>query len=276
MTDIHGEYWIIDGSVDFADGDIGDRNHEGIAIDHIISQYSDRVESMAEDLGIDASKINSYGEPDSEAMTKVLNSIHDYLVEGPEDERVDPETLMSKQQADAHIMEELGCDADAYEILNGGGDARSYVMEHLGWIAVRSNNVELFGYDAGRQKEIADGVGNILYDEGHEDAEASEVELGIYDYKTGKSWYVTLEDLERPEVVAKAPQNLMTTSNKGIYNMSNPKDSGENMPTWKKSQPNTWNTAAQKARVIGPGQEMWRGTSEVYSFQEWLKLRESN
>ena len=31
---IRGEYWIIDGSATFADGDVGDMNHEGYAIDH--------------------------------------------------------------------------------------------------------------------------------------------------------------------------------------------------------------------------------------------------
>lgn len=33
---MRGEYWIDEnGDVDFADGDIGDRNHEGIVIDRV-------------------------------------------------------------------------------------------------------------------------------------------------------------------------------------------------------------------------------------------------
>lgn len=35
----NGEFWIIDGSVTYADGDIGDYNHEMVAVEAILSNY---------------------------------------------------------------------------------------------------------------------------------------------------------------------------------------------------------------------------------------------
>lgn len=268
MADISGEYWVIDGQVDFADGDVGDRNHEMIAIDSIVSQYVDRVESLADELDI-PTDFHRYDEPDPEGIQQVLNQIHDALT-------TDSTPPMNDQQANAYMMQHIGCDKEAYKVLWGGGDAREYVIEHMGWIAVRSNNVEVFGYDAQRQKEIADAIRNILYEEqGLEDDsyQAEEVELSIYDYHSNKSWYVTLADLESPEVQVRPQQLPSTTYNKSLYNFSNPRDEEENKysrPT--KSRQNPWTTAAQKAKMVGPGQQLWRGTSESMNFADWFRL----
>ena len=40
MTEIKGEYWIYDGNVDFADGDVGDYNHESIAMSHVFNKLA--------------------------------------------------------------------------------------------------------------------------------------------------------------------------------------------------------------------------------------------
>ena len=87
-----------------------------------------------------------------------------------------------------------------------------------------------------------------------EDVEPTMVELTIYDHKTGKSWYVTLADLEQPEVVAR-PQQVPMTVNRGFHR--DPEENKYSNPA--KSQDNPWNIAARKA---GIGSELWRGTSE--------------
>lgn len=53
MGDIRGEYWITDGYVDFADGDVGDMNHEGKAIQYVASKHVEDVVNIASDLGIE-------------------------------------------------------------------------------------------------------------------------------------------------------------------------------------------------------------------------------
>lgn len=246
-NEIRGEYWVEDGFVNFADGDVGDQNHERIAIDRVIGQFADEVNDLAEELEVEHEEVSPYGEVDQEAFQSTLQAIREKL-----------EETMQEHQADAYIMQQLGCDEPAYAILMGYGEARVYVMEHLGWIAVRSNNIELFGYDGKRQKEIADSIQQILYEEyGEDETDPSQVELSVYDHKTGKSWYATLQDLEQPEVQSRPTQQLTTTYNKPF---TNPKDTEENK--YSNPQPgkiNPWNTAARKA---GLGSELWRGTSE--------------
>lgn len=248
-NDIRGEYWIIDGFIDFADGDVGDRNHEGIAIDHVVGQYTDDVSNLAEELKL-PHEIDNYDEVDYEAFINTLGNIREKL-----------EETMSEQQADLYIMGELNCNEETYAMLLGFGDPRMYAMKNEGWIAIRSNNVELFGYNNRRQKEIAESVSQILYEEqGVEESDPSQVELSIYDHKTGKSWYATLQDLEQPEVQSRPTQQLTTTYNKPF---TNPKDTEENK--YSNPQPskiNPWNTAARKA---GLGSELWRGTSESHT-----------
>jgi hypothetical protein len=247
-NEIRGEYWIEDGFVNFADADIGDQGHEGIAIDRVIGQYADEVNDLAEELEVEHEEVSPYGEMDQEAFESTLQAIREKL-----------EETMQEHQADAYIMQQLGCDEPAYAILMGYGEARMYVMEHLGWIAVRSNNVELFGYDGKRQREIAEAIHQIFYEEGHEqEPDPSQVELSVYDHKTGKSWYVTLQDLDQPEVPFRPVQQL-TTYTKPFSR----KDTEENKYSY--PQPgkiNPWNVAARKT---GLGSELWRGTSESKS-----------
>ena len=57
-NEIRGEYWIQDGYVDFADGDVGDRNHEGIAIDAVMGSYAEEVASLAEELEVEHEDID--------------------------------------------------------------------------------------------------------------------------------------------------------------------------------------------------------------------------
>jgi hypothetical protein len=51
-VEINGEYWIQNGSVDYADGDIGDQNHESIAIQSVVHQYADEIADLAEEHGL--------------------------------------------------------------------------------------------------------------------------------------------------------------------------------------------------------------------------------
>jgi hypothetical protein len=246
VGEIRGEYWIIDGSVDFADGDVGDRNHEGIAIDYVVHSYVDAIQSLAEEFDLEV-ELERYGEVDSEAIQQALQQITEILQERGE------------SSPDNFLMQQLQCDIEALSILQGGGDARQYVIDHLGWIAIRSNNVELSGYNSARQREIADAVSEVLSQESGEDFDPSQVDLSIYDHATGKSWYVTLADLEQPEVVARPQQAPMTTynANKFAGRIGDTEENKYAQPS--KSKQSSWNAAAKK---FGLGTELWRGTSE--------------
>jgi hypothetical protein len=261
---IRGEYWIQDGDVDYADGSIGDRNHEGIAIDHICHQYADEVQSMAQDLEIEAD-FDHYDEIDTEALSRVLGEIEDKL----------EEQGMDRKQVNAHIMQTIGCDRDAYQIMQGGGYASFYAMTKYGWIAIRSNNIELFGYDESKRKHLYNGLGNVLDHEGiGENVPPEEIGFSLYDHKTKRSSYVTLADIENPTPILRTNQQPQTTYNKWVgINKDSEENKGQNPG---KSVQNKWSASAKKSGIIGAGQDLWRGTSEVVvPFSRWLKLRES-
>lgn len=273
MSNIRGEYWVIDGYVDFADGDVGDQNHEMIAVNHIVGQHNDAIMSLADELEIEVDdRYSRYDEVNPETVSSVLSAIEEKLTMGDEDseEEPDPSTLMSEKQAHAYMMQQIGCDADAYNILWGSGDSRLYAMQYLGWIAIRSNNVELYGYDSSRQKEVADAIWEILQEEG-EQVVPNEVEVSIYDHKTGRSWYATLEELEEP-VSLRTNQQPQTTYNKSLFHFMNPRDEEENKySTPSKTKTNPWTQMARTTKIIGSGQDLWRGTSEsIMNFSEWF------
>lgn len=242
---IRGEYWIIDGQVDFADGDIGDQNHESIAINHVHSQFASQVENLAEEIGINANT-ERHGEIDTEEINKIIDEIYEHFFE---------QGKMSSKQILYFMMQKIGCNEEALNILRGGGDARLYVMVHDSWIAVRSNNIEFYGYDTTKQKEIANAIGNILWEEGEEHFNPQEVDLSLYDHRNNKSWNTTLEELENPIITPKLQQLPTTTYNRPL---PNPKDEEEN----KYSNPAKSNLGKMTN---------WRGASECYKFSNWLK-----
>ena len=266
--EIRGEYWIQDGYVDFADGDIGDRNHEGIAIGAVVSQYADAVGNFAEQLGIEH-ECTRYGEPDTEAVSETLTQIYEKLTERKK-------RPMNGPQADAYIMRSVGCNEDAYAILCGHGDGREYAMEYFGWIAVRSHNVEFYGYSQEKRDIIANGIRDIIDQEDYsaaEELDPNDIDLWLEDHRTGQTWSVTLAELEEPTVI-KSPQYPSNAKyNKSFTQfLKDPEENKYQNPA--KSAESPWNTAAQKA---GIGSELWRGTSESKwpGFNAWMEQRQN-
>ena len=194
------EYWIEeDGDVQFADGDVGDYNHEGAAIEHIYGEFQEKIAALADKLGIEY-EFNKWGEIDTEAVKETLVQIHELLTERKK-------RPMSSNQASSYTMRSIGANEEAFRILWGGSGAADYAMEHYGWIAVRSNNVEFYGWNQRKKEQIANGLQEILSSEGGWDneEEEEEEEFSLTDNETGKHWYMTLAQLEAPETTAAFP-----------------------------------------------------------------------
>jgi len=224
MSEIKGEYWITDGSVDFADGDIGEWNHEGKALQYLASKHVDDVLNIAADLGVelDHHRSEEYPAGDIEEIRKKLtNAVEDKEIEWNLPDGVEP-----LQSVDHYLQQSLGISDEEYSTMIGFGDPGLYCMEHEGWIAVRSNNVEFYGFDNNKKQEIIKGLDEILEQEGIEDPD-EEIELHLFDKKTKRSWYATLAELKggsgvRPNILPN------TTYNKPIFiptNNSGPKGS---------------------------------------------------
>jgi len=201
---IRGEYWIVDGRSDFADGDTGDQNHEMIALNSIASDHTDALYYYATEMGLETEGLLFDDEPFATA-SDLLIAIRSELIE----RGIDPD------QADDTITKRLEVAPDVYKMLGGGGDARLHVMKDKGWVAVRSNNVELFGYDQNKRRELASGLEDILDQEGIEEPDET-LEFNLYDHKTGRSSYVTLADIKGASQMR--PQSMPnTTYNKPLF-----------------------------------------------------------
>lgn len=293
-VEIRGEYWVQNGSVDFADGDIGDQNHEGIAIDHVVSRYADDVSSLADDLNLEHESFDSgYNGIDSEAVEKLLWRIYETLTQGrdpdDEDEQGEERDPISDEEADKYIMKELGCNADAYQILLGRGDARLYVMKHEGWIAIRSHSVDVYGYSDAIRQQVASAVQDVIYEEQNitdDEYDPQTVDLDIHDLKNNKYYSVTLAELLAPPALPMTQarniddgKNAYSGKLKDTSSASSRPDQGESIPqaNKNKSVQDKWNAAAKAKGVIPPGHDLWRGTSEQYvTFGEWLASRDAN
>lgn len=265
---IRGEYWIRNGYVDFADGDVSDRNHAMIAREYICNQYSDNIENLANNLGIDASSISQYGEINTEAISQVLEEIE--------------EKLQEQEIEDTHdyILKYIGCNNEAYNILLGGGNEILYVMKYEGWIAVREMNIELFGYDNSKRLQLVRGLEQILDEEGiDENVPPEEIEFWIEDHKTNRSHATNMAELQEP-ITMRANKMITSTRIKPLPTFKTNADSEENKgQNPSPSVQNPWNKAAIDKKIIPPGHQLWRGTSEctikLVAFKEWLKKYKS-
>lgn len=248
---INGEYWINDGSVEYADGDIGDSNHESIAYDHIIHLISDDIISIAEDLDIDVSEVDQFNGVDSEALGMVIYNILEIY-----------EQKLNDQQAFIALAKEANTTVEVLNIVLGRGDCRFYVMKYEGWIAVRGTNIELFGYDENKRLSLLNGLEEIFYQENGEEPEESDEDFWLYDHKTNKNFSISLDDIKNP--IKPRPQfNPTSGPVDRRFNYTAP-DTVENMPKTTPLQP-----LPPQNKI--PGHQSWRGTSE--SFREWFYKR---
>ena len=241
---IRGEYWIQNGQVDFADGDTGDQNHEMIALNSIAYDQIDGLEAVARELGVDTEELGGRDDEPSQTAYHLLQAI-DYTLRDSD---------IPTDEFGRWINKKLGINAETYEMLLGKGDARLYVMKNEGWMAVRSNNIELFGYDTSKKKQLAEGLDKILEEEGIDDPE-EQIEFNLYDHKTNRSSDVTLADIKSASTFARPQQLPSTTYNKIL------------IPPPKKDQP----MGSQSPRTMTAQERQAMNTSESkLGFKQWL------
>ena len=164
-----GEWWIVDGQSIYADGDIGEMNHEAYVIDSIQRKYaydefcaSDWVDwdAFKKQLGIETYD-EQYGmKPNDQYQKKYQKELL---------------TLAIKK------LKEMGMTDEEYLIAEGHGDARVYGMENLGWKRVKMNNIQTKTLTPDDLKDIANG----LYDANNELSDNDETPFNIEVVSTG-------------------------------------------------------------------------------------------
>lgn len=270
---ITGEYWIeSDGNGTYADGDEG---HDAIAIRHVLYKFGDKIVDVAESRGIDTSEISNYDGYDPTEIADLIDQIVGWAT--PQSRSLQAAGKANPSADSAALMQAIGANIDAYKILRGFGNAPLYVMMYENWIAVRSMNIELYGYDERKRKILLNGLEDIFNQEGNYEEDLSDLEFEIYDHKTNRASNLTFADIENPAPVLRPQQMPTNTAGDRRFQWAT-SDTTENLPkkhtdSAPKVAPYKWNAVAQKEKITGPGQELWRGTSE--SFKNWVQIPES-
>ena len=151
-SQVRGEWWLIDGEAVYADGDVGDMNHEAYVVDSIIRNYIYDEFDHGEWLDWDGFKLflakeqfeEQFGDMDFEKHKKNFPK------------KVE-EMYLAK-------LKELGMTNEEYLLAEGFGDAREYGMKHLSWKRVKSNNVQTETLTHDDLQSIANGLWEA-YDE---------------------------------------------------------------------------------------------------------------
>lgn len=184
---LDGEYWIDDsGNAQFADGDVGDLNHEAMAMQTLQSQISGDGDKDWDEFKQElAERIyqEKMASTNDEAGRQELTDAY-------ED---DPESMITDE-----ALQDEGIDAEAWKYANGFGDARDYAMEHWGWKKVLGNGVETWTFNDNDKSILANGLAEVIDQElGELDAEeAQRVVFYVHVHSTGQSFDVTIAQLE--------------------------------------------------------------------------------
>jgi hypothetical protein len=159
-SQITGEWWIIDGSANYADGDIGDMNHEMYVIDHVRRKYV-------------------YGEFDSDIVDwdgfKKFLAKEKYEEDGKNIKEF--ENLSDEMIEELYLfkLKEMEMSNEEYMIAEGMGDARKYGIEKLGWKRVAGKNIQTNTLTVDDLREISNG----LWDAYQDNAEVSEFNIEV-------------------------------------------------------------------------------------------------
>jgi len=170
MSKIHGEYWFTDSGVWFADGDIGDFNHSGYAMDHARRLFLSEI--GADDID------EAHDEAFHEAIDELLDEEE---IDG--DSREERLTKLANFDADLY--------AACYDL---EGDVREYAMRVWGWkwckgMWVGTHHLHKEDFD-----KICEGLLEAEDQDGVEIPDDLEVEIAVA--STGKRYLVEWKEIK--------------------------------------------------------------------------------
>jgi len=170
VAEIRGEYWIDEsGSAMYADGDAGDKNHEGYVLERLYSTVLGEFGLDVDDRGFDLTKY----------WVDIKNTI--------QDDGLRQEFETNPIEVTKAILKENGLDEvdDIFKVFYSiNADPREYALKHWGWKRVHGNNIETWILTPEDMQNIVRGLDDSgELDEGEEgDLE----ELNIEVRSTGK------------------------------------------------------------------------------------------
>jgi PcfJ-like protein/ADP-Ribosyltransferase in polyvalent proteins len=155
MIKLANEYWFHDGDTEFADGDIGDKNHEMIAEDYILNHFIPNAPEHLYDYGLSKSALNECAPDDVEFIEYLMNK-YKYSEEDAIDDAYSGNYIRwlvtGNDESESPIIQEL------FHALK---DPRKYAVEKLGWIRVQGRFIETYNLDDNHLDEITNGLREV-------------------------------------------------------------------------------------------------------------------
>jgi hypothetical protein len=177
---IRGEYWITDSGVWYADGDVGDFNHEMYARDHAVRRILDLFNAGSDEEFYDEDMFR----------TAIIEALGEEGVEADEKNWADLARDHIRRTVQPDKLKEMEACFDA---ACGFGDARDIAVQYFGWIWVRNNNLSIWTYD---RDYILSGIGEVIEQEGDIEVDWNLLDLEIFVASTKKRYSVTYGELE--------------------------------------------------------------------------------
>jgi hypothetical protein len=188
--DLDGEYWLDDGQAIFADGDVGDMNHELSVIQRATTELIDairesdnpKVDGLEEVLEAD----EEYGIDPIGARDALANWADGKLGDGTDG------TWTEEEVDDLYetITKALGIEEELLDVALGNmADARDYGLEQYGMVRMAGNSLQTFKLDRGQLEQIASGIYDAHDDKAEDQTYDIEV-MATGKFYTGVPWSV--------------------------------------------------------------------------------------
>ena len=173
---ISGEYWFDNsGQAMYADGDVGDMNHEAHVIQSVQAKYADDQFNRGEYVDWDGFLRFAAQEDYTLQMEEAQNNPQQQ--QAIKEEYEDDITPFVER-----YLTDQGMTPEEMQIASGRGDAREYAMKNWGWKRVQGVNIETWTLTSRDLNAISSG----LYEAYNESVESSNFNIYIY---TNQKWF---------------------------------------------------------------------------------------
>jgi hypothetical protein len=184
-----GEWWITEGgSAMYADGDIGDMNHEAYVVEGILSQHD--IENF--DIYNVNDFLDRYCENYPEICLKILSkhlSSKEFNLAKQKVGTREFSDIFSSRIDCRTLLKHIGMTDEEINVVFGKLDGREYAMKNWGWKRMAGTSIETWTMTSSDLKAIERGIeeayGNsYAFDE--DDNKFDQTEFEIYVYSTNK------------------------------------------------------------------------------------------
>lgn len=196
------EYWIYrGGDVHFADGDIGDYNHEGVVIHDLQIKIIDQCENYFEIRDKNGRPFADSEYIDWEGFKEALSTAYavELIEKNPEkQQKIEDQLEYDPNKFLFSALKASGIKKPEWDTAEGVGDARDYAMQRWGWKTFRNDNIDTWFF---KQEDLADiirGIDEIAEQEGWTEKKLNKKRFTINVFSSRKSFYLSYKQLNNP------------------------------------------------------------------------------